>query len=478
MKTPLNTSDNKVQQLFREASLEQTSYTELHTKRDLLRAADASLLTRIHLNFSHNTGKYLMTIGAALAAVGLSTILLQNPTPVAPATLFPHPQAVPKTLALGPSVQTHAVKSGCSTTSTAPEAVKVAGVDTTSKNPSTSTSMTIVRAGSFLKQSADNGGLSTDSSISGKLVLGEPIGCDAMKWKPNSVATGTRLIGTGIASKRKALPPIDLNSRNALVADTFLTALGIVKSANKVMFYDGSSINNPSLRYLRYLSATEDDIHIDAEGGNMKTVDPAYNAKVPFRPMFIVRADGSVLEFCDVAVNSSGKVNADPVRMALYKDSCVTVVVHPDGVKPFYLLYYPTPEFLNALPRERALQVRAEQGNAEALRELQDSYRGCRYMSFCSTSNGAIEDTEILGSLSSDTRVRITLKETRMMRVALYDIAGRVVAEIEKGGSYTPGQHVIPLQVQNANQHAPTFYLLCITTDAGEKVSQRVVLGN
>lgn len=157
-----------------------------------------------------------------------------------------------------------------------------------------------------------------------------------------------------------------------------------------------------------------------------------------------------------------------------YKDSVVVLKIKV-GKESYYLPYMPTQEFLSLLPRHDALQIRAELGNKEALTELRESYKGCRYLSFCSSSSGAIEDTEILGSVSESLRVKMQLGSERTLRIALYDINGQLLTEVDKGSNYAPGEHIIPLRVQST---VTGWYLLTITSDKGEKVSQRVVLGN
>ncbi len=168
--------------------------------------------------------------------------------------------------------------------------------------------------------------------------------------------------------------------------------------------------------------------------------------------------------------------NMANVNQNLYKDSCVVISVKPDGKNPLYLLYLPTPEFLSVLPHETALQIRAEKGDEDAIRELQTSFKGCRFMSFCKTSSGAIEDTEVLGSTSSNVQLRINLREERKISLSLFDINGRLVADIEREKLMSKGDFIIPILFRPPVGSSSGFYLLEIRSDAGERVTQRIVL--
>ncbi len=159
----------------------------------------------------------------------------------------------------------------------------------------------------------------------------------------------------------------------------------------------------------------------------------------------------------------------------LYRDSCVAICIKPDGVHPLYVLYYPSPEFLSLLPKNVVLQIRAEQGNEEALRELKANYKGCRLMTHCKSSDGAIEETEIRGSGSSSVQLYMSLNAPRTLRVALYDIRGNLLSEVVQQKEFAQGEYQIPIPY-NMNSENSMFALLVITTDRGEKVVQRVIL--
>ncbi len=480
MKSSDTNSLSVLSDMLRRAANEEVSYSLTDTRRDLVRAADLTPFTRLKTLYLNSKGTIVMTFSTVLAAIGLG-VALWNMQPASDNSTT--------------SVQKAEVLQSSSSTSGASSGTEVATV-AASRRVTPQASASSSRSGVALS-SQTNTPMSTvkirttrpEDSIwveTFQIMNTTAIGCDKenFKNKPDIFHLGLNSSGSAVGNvtvhKNKTPVTVELKKQGALEADDFLSAIGIEKKPNSILFNDGSKILQPGVHVDRYFSGSDYQMHIDV----CKTLDSVIQdkdrPKVSFRPMYIVENTGRIVEFCDAAINKTGQVDASDQRILQYRDSCVTIVVHPNGKTPLYLLYYPSEEFLKALPREKALQVRAEQGNAAALRELQDSYRGCRYMSFCSTSNGAIEDTEILGSMSSDTKVKVSLREPRTMRVALYDIVGRLVAEIDRGTYYQAGQHIIPLATAaTANtQHGATFYLLTITTDSGEKVSQRVVLGN
>ncbi|MFM8438157.1 MAG: hypothetical protein ACKOAX_06755, partial [Candidatus Kapaibacterium sp.] len=133
----------------------------------------------------------------------------------------------------------------------------------------------------------------------------------------------------------------------------------------------------------------------------------------------------------------------------------------------------PTPDFLARLPQHVARQIRAELGDRKALGELRDTYSGCRYLSYCRVSDGAIVASTVTGSSPESFRVMFSLSEPRTMTITLYTIEGQIAGELVSNAQFTPGDHALPLASRSVE---PGFYLLVITTSSNEKVTHRVFL--
>lgn len=207
--------------------------------------------------------------------------------------------------------------------------------------------------------------------------------------------------------------------------------------------------------------------------GNVRSVRSAVEASNPKYWMNTVRkiyVSTTRDEQRQMWISYSSKLSE--LRQA-YRDSCVVLRVRCGDTGVFHFLYRPTPEFLAQLPNKAALQIRAELGNRDALQELRRSYKGCTFMSFCRTADGAIQQSSILGTSSESIRVAFTLSQQRTVRIALYTMAGGLAAEIDPGSMYAAGDHTVPLNVRSESDG---FYLLTLTTADREKITHRVVI--
>ncbi len=147
------------------------------------------------------------------------------------------------------------------------------------------------------------------------------------------------------------------------------------------------------------------------------------------------------------------------------------------------LWYFPSDEFLDALPKKFGDLIRQERETIEKAEEklIADStYRDGKlsgsngYMDVGRTQSGALEISSIGPNPARDqARLRFTLGQDRQISVALYDMNGQQVGLLAPQQFYHSGENAVMLDLSSFNSGA---YLINLITPQGEQAIQRFII--
>lgn len=160
-----------------------------------------------------------------------------------------------------------------------------------------------------------------------------------------------------------------------------------------------------------------------------------------------------------------------------------------NGNATILLWYYPSEEFIRALPPRYAEQVRKEINGIEKFEQkyeqkhkedsthslLEQRFSGeYNYTDVARARNGAMEILSIGPNPASEhVTLRFKLYEERNVSVVLYDMSGAKVALLSTPGSLMQGENSVELQVGNLASGA---YLLSIVSERSEQAIQRLII--
>jgi len=145
------------------------------------------------------------------------------------------------------------------------------------------------------------------------------------------------------------------------------------------------------------------------------------------------------------------------------------------------LWYYPTPEFLSALPDRYRIPLQKELDVIADVeqRKLPEGEVCVRltgeptFLGYCRKSSGALARTGVYPNPASE---RITchyvLTESRDIRISLHDLSGRFLRSLDERESQA-GEHDDELSLKGVESGA---YLIAIRTDRGEQAVQRIIV--
>lgn len=194
--------------------------------------------------------------------------------------------------------------------------------------------------------------------------------------------------------------------------------------------------------------------------------------------MYNVFAPDSVVECRDVTKYSLlAKLVPIYIRMGAPKS-----VKQTTPGSDIILWYYPTPEFLDALPEQIANRLRIELGFTTLVEEgvlhaeeLKRRYCGeYNYLDVCRVKDGALSITSVVPNPASErATVKVHVTERRNFTVSLHDMFGNRVAHISNLQLADSDEIAIDV----ADKPAGT-YLIAITSDKGEQVVERLIVSH
>jgi hypothetical protein len=165
----------------------------------------------------------------------------------------------------------------------------------------------------------------------------------------------------------------------------------------------------------------------------------------------------------------------------------VPVLIEPvengNNEKPWQVIlwYYPTPEFLAALPKRISSDVQNELAQAHAFMSG-DTINGTAihpgeapYLDIWRAGNGAINSSSVFPVPAVEDRLtlRYTLADSRAVSVTLHDIRGRHLRELAAPKERSGGTYEEVIQTADLDRG---IYLLAINTDRGEHAVLRIIV--
>ncbi len=166
-----------------------------------------------------------------------------------------------------------------------------------------------------------------------------------------------------------------------------------------------------------------------------------------------------------------------PVRIRMRSDDATSERASGSDI---ILWYYPSREFIDALPQELADQLRIELGFTTLVEEgvlhaddLKQRYCGeYSFTDVCRTKDGAISISSIVPNPASDrAMVKVHVTEQRNFTVSLHDMSGNRVAHLTN--LQLIDSDIVTIDV--SDKPAGT-YLIAITSDKGEQVVERLIV--
>ncbi|MBM2814350.1 MAG: Peptidase [Ignavibacteria bacterium] len=142
----------------------------------------------------------------------------------------------------------------------------------------------------------------------------------------------------------------------------------------------------------------------------------------------------------------------------------------------FILWFDPTQEFIDKLPKDIAERL----GNE--IKSLNNSTESCKQapatgepiFDVWRSCSGAIENLELFPNpATSKVTVKFNLNENRNASIALYDVSGRIIAELAPNRKLAKGTLEETFMLPNI---PPGIYLISIKTDNAEQAVQRLVV--
>jgi hypothetical protein len=168
-------------------------------------------------------------------------------------------------------------------------------------------------------------------------------------------------------------------------------------------------------------------------------------------------------------------------------DKLIPLLITPDenntSEKPWQVIlwFYPTQEFLEALPTHFRNDLEAELARAETSKRsdapaTENIHPGeSTYLDIWRASNGAITQSQAfpIPALHDAITLRYTLAAARGVSVTVHDINGRRLKELVASGERSAGTWEEKISVDDLDRG---IYLLSINTDHGEHAVQRIVV--
>ncbi|MBM2816670.1 MAG: type sorting protein [Ignavibacteria bacterium] len=146
----------------------------------------------------------------------------------------------------------------------------------------------------------------------------------------------------------------------------------------------------------------------------------------------------------------------------------------------FILWYYPTEEFLDAIPIRFSKPLRKELGifkkietgeikPNDACKELNGEQS---FFGLCNFASGGIHEITLYPNPASGaTSLKLHLIESRKIDISIYDQSGRMVRSIEQNMQLLIGTQEYNIDLSGFN---PGFYIISIKSDKGEEVIQKL----
>lgn len=147
-----------------------------------------------------------------------------------------------------------------------------------------------------------------------------------------------------------------------------------------------------------------------------------------------------------------------------------------------YLWYYPTPEFVSALPDRYRIPLQQELDAITDVVECQmpvgqvcERLTGEKtFFDFCRKSSGAIATVQAYPNpASQQITCRYQLTNQRLVTITLHELSGKFLRELKAEQSVTAGIHEVPLQLGDIT---PGAYLIAVKTDTGDQAVQRIIV--
>ena len=145
------------------------------------------------------------------------------------------------------------------------------------------------------------------------------------------------------------------------------------------------------------------------------------------------------------------------------------------------LWYFPTDEFVAALPDRYRIPLRKELDLLADVEEhklepgaICERLTGETFFDYCRKSSGAMGMIAAYPNPSrGDLTCRYTLTEERTISFALYDLAGRHLRDLTEARRTGPGTHEVKLSLEGVRSGN---YLIGLMSEKGEQVIQRVIM--
>lgn len=147
-----------------------------------------------------------------------------------------------------------------------------------------------------------------------------------------------------------------------------------------------------------------------------------------------------------------------------------------------YLWYYPTPEFVSALPDRYRIPLQQELDAITDVVECQmpvgqvcERLTGEKtFFDFCRKSSGAIATVQAYPNpASQQITCHYQLTNQRLVTITLHDLSGKFLRELMAEQSVTAGTHETQLQLGDIT---PGAYLIAVKTDTGDQAVQRIIV--
>ena len=146
------------------------------------------------------------------------------------------------------------------------------------------------------------------------------------------------------------------------------------------------------------------------------------------------------------------------------------------------LWYYPTQEFLDALPAQYSSQIKTELGMIDNVKNgvvtidqaCGKLYNEASFFDFCRVSSGAVTNVKASPNPATDnTNLSYDLKVDCKISISLHDLNGKHIKTFLNYDYQPAGQQNINIPLSDIEKG---FYLLAITTEKGEQVIQRLII--
>ncbi|MEX0968268.1 MAG: T9SS type A sorting domain-containing protein [Bacteroidia bacterium] len=160
--------------------------------------------------------------------------------------------------------------------------------------------------------------------------------------------------------------------------------------------------------------------------------------------------------------------------------------LHPDsnGYHPDLIFWYEVnEELLNALPKETAEKVRQDYSSLfspemfiTGKTNATATNQSCTYFESCKNRKGAFQELFVNPNpFTEQTHLTLTSTEERRVTIRIYSIQGKLMATVFKNVLQPVGKKEYLLQLPHSGKG---IYLISVTTDHGEILSQRLIKQN